>query len=158
MPRYTGAAAIRGMLLALLAAGCSASQVPATNDGGDDGETDATFGCLFCSDAADDAPLTIQVKGKIDQICSNADGCHGGLGSGGMSLSPGNEFAPMINVPSYEMPALERVKPGDPAQSYVYRKVACEGGIVGSCMPGSMPDPRLAKLFHDWIEAGAPSQ
>jgi len=34
-------------------------------DAGEDG-----VDCLFCSDATDDAPLGVQVKGKIDQICA----------------------------------------------------------------------------------------
>jgi hypothetical protein len=143
------------LLALLLVAGCSSPQSPATTDGGGDDASDAGVGCLFCSDAVDNQPLGVQVKGKIDQICSNVDGCHG-QAAGNMGLSIGNEFAPMIDVPSSEMPALMRVQPGNPEQSYVYRKLACEGGIDGSCMPGSMPDPRIAKLFHDWIEAGAP--
>jgi hypothetical protein len=115
--------------------------------------------CLFvCGDAADDEPLALQVKGKIDQICSNVDGCHG-AGAGMMGLTPGNEFLPMINVVSFEMKPMLRVAPGDPADSYVYKKLACEGGIEGGCMPLSTGfDPKLARLFHDWIEAGAPTQ
>jgi hypothetical protein len=144
------------VLLFLILAGCSSPQSASTSDAGDDA-SDAGSGCLFCSDATDNQPLAVQVKGKIDQICSSTDGCHGS-GAGGMTLSLGGEFTPLIDVPSSEVPTLERVKPGDPEQSYVYRKLACESGIVGSCMPGSMPDPHIAKLFHDWIEAGAPVQ
>jgi hypothetical protein len=113
---------------------------------------------LFCpSDASDDAPLALRVKGKIDQICSNVDGCHG-IAAGMMGLAPGNEFQQMINVTSFEMPPLLRVAPGDPDHSYVYKKLACDGGIVKACMPLSSGfDPNLARLFHDWIEAGAPT-
>jgi hypothetical protein len=123
-------------------------------DGGDTGTP-----CLSCSDASaiDEAPLSVQVKGKIDQICSN-EGCHGS-GAGGMGLSPGREWGTMINVESMENPPMLRVLPGDPAQSYVYVKLRCDGGIPqGACMPLGAPDPALAKLFHDWIEAGAPTQ
>jgi hypothetical protein len=117
-------------------------------------------GCLFCSDATIDASLEVRVKGKIDQICANADGCHG-QGSGGMSLLPGAEFDAMIDVSSTEVPTMKRVVPGDPANSYVYVKLACDGGIPAgfACMPLSTGfDPQLAQLFHDWIEAGAPTQ
>jgi len=116
--------------------------------------------CLFCSDASaiDDAPLAVQVKGAIDQICANPEGCHGS-GAGGMGLSPGYEFDSMINVQSTENPPMLRVFPGAPAQSYVYLKLACDGDIPeGGCMPLGSPDPALARLFHDWIEAGAPTQ
>jgi hypothetical protein len=126
----------------------------APSDGGDGG-----VGCLFCSDASDDAPLTVRVKDKIDQICANVDGCHG-AGAGGMGLAPGGgEFDAMINVASNENPSMKRVLPGDPEQSYVYLKLWCDGGIDGGCMPLSTgPDPALAQLFRDWIEAGAPTQ
>jgi hypothetical protein len=55
---------------------------------------------------------------------------------------------------------MKRVLPGDPAQSYVFIKLSCDGGIPDgfSCMPPGAPEPRLARLFHDWIEAGAPTQ
>ena len=115
--------------------------------------------CLFCVDATTEASVEVQVRGTIDQICADVDGCHG-EGAGGMGLTAGHEFDAMINVTSTENPPMKRVLPGDPAQSYVYIKLACEGGIVeGGCMPlASMPDPGLARLFHDWIEAGAPTQ
>jgi hypothetical protein len=148
----------RTALTALALLGCSS-----TSDPGDPGGKDASeaSNCFTCSDATipDDAPLGVQVKGKIDQICANADGCHG-MGTGGMGLTPGNEFTQMINVTSAENPPMKRVLPFDPAQSYVYVKLACDGGIPeGGCMPLSTGfDPKLAQLFHDWIEAGAPTQ
>jgi hypothetical protein len=115
--------------------------------------------CLFCSDATDDAPLGVQVKGKIDQICANPDGCHG-MATGNMGLRAGAEFDAMINVTSFENPPMLRVLPGDPLQSYVFIKLWCDGGIPDgeACMPLGSPDPKLAQLFHDWIEAGAPTQ
>jgi hypothetical protein len=131
------------------------------SNGGSDAAPDAGDGgtaCLFCSDATDDATLTVRVKGKIDQICANVDGCHGG--GAPMGLSPGGgEFDAMVNVTSSENPPMKRVLPGDPEHSYVYLKLWCDGGIDGGCMPLSTgPDPTLARLFHDWIEAGAPTQ
>jgi hypothetical protein len=132
---------------------------PAPPDNGRTGADDSGHPCLLCGDAnaVDDAPALVQVKDAIDQICSN-EGCHGS-GAGGMGLSPGKEFGTMINVESLENPPMLRVLPGDPAQSYVYVKLACDGGIPeGGCMPLGSPDPPLAKLFHDWIESGAPTQ
>jgi hypothetical protein len=148
-------------LLGLVALGCSPSDGSGTDAaappdaGGDEG-----IGCLFCSDATIDAPIEIRVKGKIDQICASVDGCHG-QGTGGMSLIPGAEFDAMINVTSTENPPMKRVLPGDPDNSYVYVKLRCDGGIPDgfACMPLSTGfDPQLAQLFHDWIEAGAPTQ
>jgi len=117
------------------------------------------FGCgLTCVDAHSDASLLQRVEGVLGAICGNPDGCHGGGGCAPFLLSSGTDFSVLIDAPSTEMPGLVRVKPGDPANSYLYRKVACEGGILGSCMPGGRPDPSIAALFHDWIEAGAPTQ
>lgn len=115
--------------------------------------------CLTCaSDVVIDSPPLVRVRGEIDQVCSNADGCHGS-GAGNLGMTPGHEFDELINFASSEMPAMKRVAPGDPDHSYVYLKVACEGGIDGACMPLSSGfDPRIKDMFHDWIEAGAPSQ
>lgn len=137
--------------VALALVGCSPADETPASDGGDAGSP-----CLFCSDATDDAPVAVQVKGIIDQIRSNVDGCHG-QGAGGMGLTPGGgEFDAMINVTCQEEPPLKRVLPGDPAHSYVFLKLACEGGIDGGCMPLSTGfNPGIAHLFHDWIEAGA---
>jgi hypothetical protein len=142
---------------ALALAACSSPDAPTSADASRDTTSDEGPGCLFCGgDAAIDAPLPDLVQGKIDQICANPDGCHG-ANAGGLVLSPGYEFKPLIDVPAYERPELFRVKPGDPLQSYVYLKLWCDGGIDGGCMPlSSGANPDLAKLFHDWIEAGAP--
>ncbi|MDP9151826.1 MAG: hypothetical protein M3O36_18035 [Myxococcota bacterium] len=143
-------------ILALVAASCSSSETKPVADGAAGDE--AVLPCLFCSDAGGDLPLALQVKGRIDQVCSSLDGCHG-QGQGGLALSAGNEFAPIVDVPSTQVPSLLRVVPGAPEASYLYRKIACDGGYVLSCMPkGARFDANLARLFFDWIEAGAPTQ
>jgi hypothetical protein len=113
----------------------------------------------FCIDStAYDGPALPFVKDKIDRICSNADGCHGAC-QATMCLSPAAEFDAMINVVSHEMPPMLRIKPGDPDNSYVYKKLACEGGIDGACMPYMQSfDPDIPRVFREWIEAGAPTQ
>lgn len=142
---------VSSLTFGVLLLGCSSPDPGAPEAGGDT----ALMNCLLCGDATDERPLPLQVKGRIDGVCSSTDGCHG-IGAGGMGLSPGNEFAPMINVKSVERPDLLRVKPFDPLQSYVYLKLWCDGGIDGACMPGGSPNPQIAQIFHDWIEAGAP--
>jgi hypothetical protein len=149
------------LALALAAVGCSAPQAspsPSSGDAGDDASDAGAPPCGFlCGDGsfATDASPAEQVRGVIDQICSNADGCHG-QGAGGMSLSVGNEFASLIGVRSTERPDLLRVSPGDPLGSYVFLKLRCDGGVVQDCMPQGSPDPTLAPIFAAWIEAGAP--
>lgn len=148
-------------LLGCSGGGASQDAADAAVDAAVDAPADATaegVGCLFCSDATEDVSDLVRVKGVIDQVCSNIE-CHGG-GVEGMGLTPGHEFDAMIDVPSTEVPPMLRVLPGDPAHSYVFIKLACEGGIPDAyaCMPLGAPDPRIAKVFHDWIEAGAPTQ
>jgi hypothetical protein len=119
--------------------------------------SDAGIGCLVCSDATEDLSPFTRVKDTVDQICSKSDGCHGS-GAGQMGTSPTHEFGSMIGVASVEEPGMLRVLPGDPSHSYVFLKMACDGGIVGACMPFGSYDPVMAQAFHDWIEAGAPTQ
>lgn len=146
------------LVLFAAASACSPSAsvaADAADAGGD--ASDGSVSCLACSDAgAFDAPLSVQVRGVIDRICASVDGCHGS-GAGSMPLVGGDEFTHMIGVVSTENPPMLRVAPFDPSASYVYLKVACDGGISGSCMPRSSGyDPQIARMFHDWIEAGAP--
>jgi hypothetical protein len=153
------------IVFGLSLAGCSPSADDpggeadaALTDASTDASTDAAVACLVCGDATEELPDWVRVKGEVVRVCSNSDNCHGS-GAGGMGLSPGHEFDTMIDVTSFENPPMKRVLPGDPAQSYVYLKLACDGGIYGACMPnGATFDPQLARLFHDWIEAGAPTQ
>jgi hypothetical protein len=133
--------------------GCSSSGAPTTSDA--EAPDASALGCLVCGDATYDVAPFVQVSGELTGVCANADGCHGS-GAGMLGLSAGNVFAPLVNVPSWEVPSLLRVKPYDPARSYLYLKLACEGGIEGGCMPlGGTVSPTLLQAFHDWIEAGA---
>jgi hypothetical protein len=161
-PRTTAASPTFGLRLGAIIAlalmvGTAACSSPSGEaaDGGDQG-----CGAAFCAvDAPEsDAPIELQVKDTIDFVCAGVD-CHG-VGAGGMSVSVGNEFSDMVNVPSKENSPMLRVKPFDPANSYVYIKLACQPFTipVGACMPGGNASPRYANMFKEWIEAGAPTQ
>ena len=86
-------------------------------------------------------------------------GCHDTLGQQSQQvLSPGKAYAQTVNHPSVEMPSLQRVLPGDPANSYLYRKIT-GAGITGDRMPQGGPyltDAQI-KLVRDWIRRGAPN-
>jgi len=86
-------------------------------------------------------------------------GCHDRLGQQSQQiLAAGQAYANVVNRPSVELPALVRVKPGDPANSYLYRKITGVG-ITGDRMPqGQAPlsDAQI-KLVRDWILRGAPN-
>jgi hypothetical protein len=90
--------------------------------------------------------------------CTNI-GCHDAIGqSSGMVLTAGNAYGNIVNRNSVEMPALARIAPNDPANSYLYRKIT-GAGITGDRMPLSKPPLNDAqiKLVRDWIRRGAPN-
>jgi hypothetical protein len=135
-----------------MAAGCTSGSGAGMSDGGASG---CTFLCFESSDERDDTQKVLSI---LDDRCGSIDGCHG-IGVGGMGIATGKELAVLIDVASTEEPSLVRVRPGDPAQSYLWLKLACEGGSQGSCMPADGPLPlEYVQAFHDWIEAGAPPQ
>jgi hypothetical protein len=84
--------------------------------------------------------------------------CHAGANAPrGLRLDAANSYALLVNVASVEVPALLRVNPGNPDQSYLVHKV--EGtATVGGRMPlGGAPLPQdRIDLIRAWIAAGAP--
>jgi hypothetical protein len=87
-------------------------------------------------------------------------GCHHPIGrQENQVLTPASvAYAQTVNFPSVQMPQLMRVSPGDPANSYLYRKIT-GSGITGDRMPDGLPpltDAQI-KLIRDWIRRGAPN-
>lgn len=89
-------------------------------------------------------------------VCTN---CHAGASAPlGLRLDEGNSYALLFGVPSVEVPALQRVQPGNPDTSYLVQKI--EGtAAVGERMPlGGPPLPQSSiDLVRQWISQGAPS-
>jgi len=88
--------------------------------------------------------------------------CHDGIGGalpGSQNLTAGNAFANLVNVASQEQPGLLRVKPGDPANSYVIHKLEGAASISGSRMPlgGPFLDQATIDMIKSWIASGAPN-
>jgi len=89
--------------------------------------------------------------------------CHlTGQEAGNMSLVPAKAVAALVNVKSTEAPALTRVVPGDPDNSYLIMKL--EGtqdkhGGVGAQMPFGAPplSPDQIAKIRKWIADGAKS-
>ncbi|HEV7631990.1 MAG TPA: TIGR03118 family protein [Steroidobacteraceae bacterium] len=86
--------------------------------------------------------------------------CHTGVGGalpGVMNLtSTAASFAALVNVASIEVPALMRVKPSDPNNSYIVHKL--EGTQTqGARMPlvGGFLDQPTIDTVRAWIQAGA---
>ncbi|SRR5712691_11597519 len=99
-----------------------------------------------------------RVKSEVFPTCS-AVGCHGAIApQENMILTPDRAYALIVNVRSNQNPSLNRIAPGDPANSYLYRKIV-GSGITGDRMPQGGPflsDSQIA-LVRDWIRRGAPN-
>jgi len=86
--------------------------------------------------------------------------CHSGGGSSlpaALDLTAGNARANLVNVSARQSPGTMRVAPGDPANSYLIRKL--EGtNTVGSRMPlgGPFLDADTLARIKSWIASGAP--
>ncbi len=86
-------------------------------------------------------------------------GCHAGANAPvGLRLEQGTSFAMLVNVPSAQVPALRRVAPGDPGNSYLIQKL--EGtAAVGARMPlgGAALPQATINVIRQWITNGAPA-
>lgn len=90
--------------------------------------------------------------------CSSCHTGGGGALPASMNLSSAAEtFAALVSVASTEQPALQRVKAGDAANSYIIHKLEGAAGITGSRMPLSGPflDQATIDQVKSWINAGA---
>jgi methionine-rich copper-binding protein CopC len=90
-------------------------------------------------------------------ICSK---CHiGGGAPEGLQLDAAHSYNLLVGVPSAEQPAVLRVKPGDPDNSYMVRKIENAPGITGQQMPlMEMPLPQATiDAIRQWITNGAPN-
>ena len=103
------------------------------------------------------APTLTQLKSSAFSVCG---GCHTGGGASlpaSMDLTPANIYASIVNVASVEQPALKRVKPGDPDNSYVVQKLEGAATISGVRMPFGGPylDQATIDQVRAWVSAGA---
>ena len=87
--------------------------------------------------------------------------CHNPNGSAfravGLDLSTEGTHASLVGVASRQKPAVLRVAPGDPANSYLIQKIEAQADIVGTRMPQRGPfltDGQIA-IIKRWIELGA---
>lgn len=87
--------------------------------------------------------------------------CHTDQGrnpAGGLNLAA-DPYNALVNVASRQRPALMRVTPGDPENSYLIQKLEGASTIAGARMPQSGPpyltDGQLL-VIKRWIAIGAP--
>lgn len=104
-------------------------------------------------------PLTADFQSIQDNvftpICTK---CHIGAGAPeGLQLDATHSYAALVGVPSAEQPAVLRVATGDPANSYIIRKLEGIAGISGGQMPlgGPYLPQSTIDVIKQWITAGA---
>ena len=123
------------------------------------GELKTPTGAGGPGDPIDPTATFTRVQTEIFTPTCALVGCHDPLGQQSqMVLSAGRAYAQTVNVASVEMPAVMRIRPNDPDNSYLYRKIT-GANITGDRMPqGRTPltDTQI-KLVRDWIRRGAPN-
>lgn len=138
------------LLLAACAAGCAGN-----------GEGLDQNGQPLSAGGGSSGPITADFQSIQDHvftpICSK---CHiGASAPEGLQLDAAHSYNLLVGVPSAEQPSLLRVKPGDPDDSYMVRKIEGLPGIDGGQMPlGETPLPQATiDAIRQWITNGAPN-
>ena len=87
--------------------------------------------------------------------------CHTGATAPlGLNLTSSVAYANLVGVPSRQKPALMRVAPGDPDNSYLVHKLEGRSDIVGQRMPrtaGPFLTEGQMMVIRRWIALGAPN-
>jgi hypothetical protein len=137
-----------GLALVALVPGCAGNGEGLDENGRPIGETGGGGETPLTADFA-----SIQAN-VFTPICTQ---CHSGAGAAqGLPLDAASSYAALVGVPSSEVPSLLRVKPGDPANSYLVHKI--EGrASVGARMPLNQPALPSAtiQVIRQWIQDGA---
>ena len=100
-----------------------------------------------------------RVQNEVLTPNCTAVGCHDQIArQQNLRLTPGVAYSQIVGVPSEQMPSLQRVAPGNFADSYLYRKLT-GAGITGDRMPQGGPylNEGQLGLVRDWIRRGAPN-
>jgi len=75
-----------------------------------------------------------------------------------MNLS-GDAYSVLVDVPSGQLGSMDRVEPGDPANSYLWNKLndshASVGGTGNSMPPSGLLDADTLATIETWINEGA---
>jgi len=87
-------------------------------------------------------------------ICSV---CHIGAGAPeGLRLDAADSYNLIVNVASTEEPTLDRIKPGDPTNSYLIQKIQGHAAVGGQMPLGEAPLPSdVMAAMVQWVTDGA---
>ncbi|MBI2083060.1 MAG: hypothetical protein HYT76_05780 [Deltaproteobacteria bacterium] len=124
--------------------------------GGDEAEDDLTPTDPGTAGGGSTLSATLSsIQTNIFTPTCATSGCHSdGSASAGLILTDGNSFSNLVNVTSTEDSSQLRVKPGEPDNSYLVKKIE---GNAGTRMPrGSSPlSSSETQAIRDWISNGA---
>jgi hypothetical protein len=140
-------------------ADAGAQPEPLLDGGPDGGAEDGGPGEVDAGVIDERSRYTWVQQNIFTQIC--AAYCHRGASAPkGLQLDAVNAYQRIVGMPSVELPALSRIKPGDPTNSYLYLKViSADPRRVGERMPLNeppyLPAEKLEAL-RSWIARGAP--
>lgn len=130
-------------LLSLLAAGCGELATLPTEP----------------VDIPDPTATFTRVQNEVFTPSCAVAGCHDAIGQQqNLMLTEGAAYAMIVGRRSTEVATLDRVSPGNPDASYLYRKIT-GASISGERMPFGQPplsDEKI-RLVRDWIRRGAPN-
>jgi hypothetical protein len=143
-------------VLAVLGAACmvmACSGGGPSGDGGSDDSGDGNGGGI--QDIVLEPTFSSIQTNLFSTVCV---ACHSGSNPPqGLNLEAAQSYGLLVDVPSSEVPTLNRVEPGDPDNSYIIHKL--EGtAAVGLRMPASGPPYLTAAqiaVIRQWISDGA---
>jgi hypothetical protein len=83
--------------------------------------------------------------------------CHAGSSAPlGLRLDEGFAYSMLVNTASVEVPALLRISPGNPDQSYLIQKLEGHAAVGGQMPLGQSPLPQATiDVIRQWITNGA---
>jgi len=107
-----------------------------------------------------EVPFTVSFSQDIQPVFNSScalSGCHAGNSpSAGLNLGSGVAYGNIVNRTSSQNTSLSLIKPGDPANSYLIRKIKGED-ISGSRMPlgRAALSMEIIARFENWVREGA---
>ena len=122
-------------------------------------------GALACSSGGtgsgglvQSGPVTLQdVQLSVFTPRCATSGCHDASGAFGLDLRSGQSYGNLVGVSSAELPAFDRIEPGNALDSYLFMKVTDDARIQGDPMPasGSGLNANQLQMLASWIADGA---
>jgi hypothetical protein len=147
-------AALLAGVAAVAAGGCSGNGAGLNSNGQPIGSSGG--GSSSGSTGPFTADLESIQENVFTPICSP---CHSGANAPhGLMLDAAHSYNDLVGVPSVEVPTFDRVKAGDPDNSYIILKLENSPLISGAQMPlmETPLTPAVIAVIRQWITNGAP--